>query len=53
MKINYEEVTIFPHLSISECPKCGALLINRKLHTEYHESLMKVKDFMDQHQVKS
>ncbi|MBT4328184.1 MAG: hypothetical protein HOD60_14970 [Candidatus Nitrosopelagicus sp.] len=36
-----------------QCPKCGAVIGDTKLHTEYHESLSKVKDFMDSHRMKT
>jgi hypothetical protein len=51
--IQYDIVIEFENLTFLQCPKCGALLVDKTLHTKYHESLMKVKDFMDQHQSKT
>ncbi len=32
------------------CPRCGGVVYSKAIHTEFHEHLMKLKDFADQHQ---
>lgn len=53
MKIKYDYTQLDGKL-VCKCPRCGVFIdpFDEQLHTEFHEHLSKIKDFMDQHQYK-
>jgi len=50
LKINYHDLGTGTGMAI--CSKCGVAVIDKTLHTDFHQHLSQIKDFMDQHQAK-
>ncbi len=53
MNIDYKPITDHWSKTIAYgCPKCGAVINDQDIHTDFHINLMNLKDFADQHHVK-
>ena len=56
MKIKIDYLTLSEFVNVVVCGKCGASIVFKDIHTEFHEEInkleSKLKDFMDTYQRK-
>lgn len=53
MKIDYVPMDLtWKSTDFFKCPRCGAILEDKGLHTDFHKEMMQLKDFADRYQHK-